>query len=326
MNYISKLLKRKSDWHVIQEKNNLWLITLIGIISIIFFLKSEPDMESFFLSKLEGDIDQNMIAGAYQIMRPYQKPGIEKLDLHVFAAASVEMGENDKFLFKKNVNQKLAIASLTKIMTAIIIYENYDLEKEITISFNAGSKEGDGNHFQTGETFKTKDLLDAVLMESSNKAATALAELVGEQEFVRLMNLKARNLGLDNTHFYNPTGLDPDYGNEINYSTIKDLVVLSKYLSKQPELVEIMKTKEKDIYQSSGVFHHRIKTTNELLYEMFEIKAGKTGKTPMAGQCLILILDNPNSNKDLVNIILGSNNNFQQMRKLNNWVYSAYSW
>jgi len=59
---------------------------------------------------------------------------------------------------------------------------------------------------------------------------------------------------------------------------------------------------------------------------MFEIKAGKTGKTPMAGQCLILILDNPNSNKDLVNIILGSNNNFQQMRKLNNWVYSAYSW
>lgn len=235
-----------------------------------------------------------------------------------------------KILYSKDSALVSPFASITKIMTAAVVFDNYDLSQEITFSKKAiETPEAFGN-FKIGETLVVKDVLYSLLMESSNDAAAALAEVVGDEAFVSLMNLKAKEIlgSSSRTIFYNPTGLDPEKAEEkINLSTAEDLARIAAYLyQNQPSLLDITKNSEFNLYSPDGVFHHKVKTTNELLGKLPGIIGAKTGETDAAGQCLLLVLESPNHRGFLVNVILGSQDRFGDMEKLVDWAKDAYSW
>lgn len=246
------------------------------------------------------------------------------------SAVSVLINNQDqeKVLFAKEIDKKLPIASLTKLMTAFVVLENYDLSQMIEISKEAVEQDEDFGNFKIGETFLAKDLLYPLLIESSNDAAYALAEVISVDGFVDLMNFEAQKLGLADTYFVNPTGLDPkDQEQPVNYTTVEDLVKLTNYLLKIPLIWEILSAPEYDFYSPDGVFHHKLINTNELLKNNeIEIIGGKTGWTPRAQGCLLLVTKAPKSKGYLVNIILGSKNRFEEMKKLLDWLNNAYRW
>lgn len=315
----------------IKGKKRIFLVGTIGILLVFVFLGVKGKIEDFFFFEITKGIDlkSKSLENYYATLKPFRNWEIEELEIKARAAISVEINQNGdkKFLFKKDSKKILAIASLTKLITALISLENYDLDQKVKISQKTAVVEGNLGYYRTEESFYVKDLLYPLLMESSNEAAQALAEIVGENKFVKLMNLKAQELNLENTYFLNPTGLDPDEsGISPSYSTAEDLAIFSGHLLKQPLIWEILNTEERELHTADGIFHHRIKNTNELLGENHKILGGKTGWTPMAGECLLLVLENPKNNSFLVNIILASPDRFSEMTKMIDWIYKAYKW
>lgn len=229
----------------------------------------------------------------------------------------------EEIIFEKNAQQQMPIASITKLLTAVTASEFYKKNQNITISKEAIAQLEKIGWLKQGEVLLLSDLLHIMLIESSNDAAFALTEPAGENGFVALMNFKAEELKMQNSHFYSATGLDPEDlnqpNNEINYSTGYDLVKLAKHLlSQHPEIIKIIGKKEHNLYLQNGIFHHTLKTTNELLEEMPNILGGKTGSTEKAGECLLLILEGQESETYEIAVILNSLNRFQDMTTLIN--------
>ena len=246
-----------------------------------------------------------------QISQPFQQivkieiPKKPNLDLQVKSAITVKINENNngkKVLYQKFSEKKLAIASLTKLMTAIIVLENLE---------NYSSS-------------LSQELLNSMLIESNNEAAQDLAEIIGKTEFVNLMNKKAEILGLEKTSFTNSTGLETEEsGDLINYSTAKDLVKLTQYiLKKYPIIFEISSLQNKPLRKSDGTSYLAI-NTDELLGEIPNIFGGKTGWEDKAGGCMLLVLKDKQENNYLINVILGASSpttRFEEMEKLVNWI------
>lgn len=213
---------------------------------------------------------------------------VQALDIKSNNAILYNTNDN-KVLFQKNENDKVQIASLTKIMTALITIENIDdLNQKVVIKkedFNGLLEENLVTAgFMTNEEVTYNDLLYGLLLPSGADAAKALARLVGntEEEFVEKMNKKAEELKLENTHFNNPIGLD----NENNYSTAKDLVTLFKYALKKEEFKKIVTTDNYTTSNNRLTFKNKIKK-NQIVGDY--ILGGKTGTTDGAGLCLASI-------------------------------------
>ncbi len=221
--------------------------------------------------------------------------------------------EKNKILYQKNIEQVLPIASLTKLMTGLIVLEEMDLDKVITISQEAVKAYGDNGGLVIDEKISVKNLLYVLLMESSNDAAVALAEVFKEVPLVDLMNKKAEELGLANTHFTDPTGYNPT-----NLSTALDLAELVKYSLKEPLIWQILKTPNIDLS------NHHLTNTNQLLGHWSGIIGGKTGYTDEAQGCMILVIEQIYEN--LVVIVLGAEERFLATEKLINWAKEAYIW
>jgi D-alanyl-D-alanine carboxypeptidase len=248
----------------------------------------------------------------------------EALQIQAKGAISVLVRDNQEseIFFEKNINKKLPIASLVKLMTASVVLRYYDLNYKIEISEQAILQSGNAGNLKKGQKVSVKDLLFPLLIESSNDAAFALAETIGQEEFVYLMNSEAERLDLKNTFFANPSGLDfMDSTKPISHSTIQDLVKFTKYLLNDKNnnnllLWEILSTKKIEIYGQTLI------NTNQLLNEIPEIVGGKTGWTPRAGGSLLLVLRVPEGY--LINIILGastSESRFEEMKKLIKWTH-----
>jgi len=252
--------------------------------------------------------------------------GIEEPDISIKSGLSIFLDDNGKemVLFEKLANENLPIASLTKLMTALIVLENYDLSKEVTVSKEAINQEGNFGQLKPEGVFTVKDLLYALLMESSNDAAYALAadyDGTTERNFVILMNQKAKELKLENSFFDNTTGLDPEEsGTKPNYSTAKDLVKITRELLNHPLAWEILTTLTYNSYGSELV------NTNELLGEMPGIVGGKTGYTEEAGGCMLLVVKAPKNKGYLINVVLGTEDRFLTMKELVSWTKTAYRW
>ncbi len=250
---------------------------------------------------------------------PYRNWNIPELDLAAESGLVVEtsFSGSDKILFNKNCHTKLPIASLTKLMTAVISFENYDLSKTIKVSEEAVLQDGEFGKIELNKEVTVNDLLYIMLIQSSNHAAFILSEGMEGFEFVRLMNEKARELEMDGTFFVEPTGLSAE-----NVSTASDLVKLAKYiLANHPKISEISRIKEYDL-PGYGV----LTNTDDLLEEIPEIIAGKTGFTLEAKGCLLLLLDNSEKNSFLINVVLGADDRFEEMKKMIEWVNTAYNW
>jgi len=264
-------------------------------------------------------------------LRPIRHKNVEDLEIGATSIISVFLDNEgeEKILFEKESNKILPIASLTKLMTALVVLENYDLSKEIKISEEAVEQPEDFGKLTAGRIFPVKYLLYPLLMESSNDAAFSLAndyDGMTEEKLVRLMNLKAQELNLKDTYFVNPSGLDPEENKletDINYSTANDLAKLTKELLKKPLIWEILSTPRYNLYGPE------LLNTNYLLGEVPGIVGGKTGYTDMAQGCMILVTLAPKNAGFLINVILGTNGKngrFEEMKKLVNWLNTAYKW
>jgi len=237
--------------------------------------------------------------------------------------------DQDKILTQKNIDQVLPVASLTKLMTALIVLENMDLEEIVTISQAAVEAYGDNGSLVLNEKISIKNLLYALLMESSNDAAMALAEsfkdspsrtVLQGQSLVSLMNQKAQELGLANTHFVEPTGF-----NSQNVSTVKDIAQLVKYSLDSSLIWQILKTAVIDVHSADGQINHHLVNSNQLLAKFPQIIGGKTGYIEEAGQCMFLVTQRDTDNK-LIFVILASQDTFGEMERLVEWVEEAYIW
>jgi len=297
-----------------------FLASFFGLFALNIF---QENLENYFYAQISQPFEEIVFV---KISPKPQKP---ELDLQVKAAISVKLDEigAEKILFDENINQPLPIASLTKLMTAFVVLENYDLSKEIKITKESVSQEGDFGKLAIGRIYPVEYLLYPLLMESSNDAAFALAndyEGMNQDKFVELMNLASQKMNLENTRFFNPTGLEPEEDKittQLNYSTANDLVKLTKELLKKPLIWEILST---PIYNLYGP---ELKNTNEFLFDespdkLTKIIGGKTGYTEKAGGCLLLVLEDKKGSK-FINVILGAQSveaRITEMQKLINWL------
>lgn len=273
---------------------NLKVFLIVFLVSLPFWWVVnlfQANLEKYFYAQIGQPFEETDLL---QIPERFQRTPPE-LDAKAAISVFIDHQGSEKTLFEKNADQPLPIASLTKLMTASIFLKHYDVEREETVK-----------------------LLLSLLIESDNEAANDLAVTIGEDSFLELMNSEAEELGMENTYFTNPNGLDPKEPDEpLNYSTAKDLVRLSKYIALEQSLLW-------DI--SSIQEFEDMKNTNELLGQLPGIIGGKTGETPLAGKCLLLVVQAPQNNGFIVNIILNSENRFEEMKKLINWVENANRW
>ncbi len=198
--------------------------------------------------------------------------------------------ESGTILSEKDKDLKLPIASTTKIMTGIIVLEKYDLDDVLTVSKEAASQIGVDLLTVKGEKITVRNFLKCLLINSSNRAAFALAEHYntanesGITKFVSLMNQKAKELGMVNTDYHDPAGLDVT-----GYSTAYDLTLVTKYAMKNPIFAEIVKTKEEEVTDVSGKIRYQLRNSNRLVREWnYPGALGvKTGYMPEASHTLV---------------------------------------
>ena len=191
-----------------------------------------------------------------------------------------------RILYEKNAEQRMPMASTTKIMTAITALESeVPLDDLIEISDSAANVEGSSMYLKAGEKMTMRELLYGLMLSSGNDAAVAVAEAVSgsQEEFVKMMNEKAAKIGAKNTHFTNPNGL-PDDG---HYSTAADIAKLTSYALSNNVFAEIVSTPIYKIDGSEKAYPRTLSNHNKLL-KMYEgCKGVKTGFTKAAGRCLV---------------------------------------
>jgi len=203
------------------------------------------------------------------------------------------------------------IASLTKLMTALIVVENLDLNKEIEISEKAVENPGTIGDFKAGEVYKAEDLLKAMLILSSNDAAAALAESFGEEQFISLMEQKAAKLGMTETEFSDPTGI-----NWLNQSTAEDLSKLVDYIfSYKPKIFNFTKEPIISILEIKSGKPRVYKNINEFAGQD-NFLGGKTGFIDESKGNLISLFSDLYDRGPILIIILGSNDRFGDTRTL----------
>lgn len=245
----------------------------------------------------------------------------ENISLNVDARAYVLMEPvTGRILIEKNSEEKRAMASTTKIMTAIIALERGNLESKVRVSTKAAAIGGSSFYLRAGETMSLENLLYGLLLPSGNDAAVAIAEHIGgnEKNFVDLMNLKALEIGALNTHFMNPHGLDEPG----HYTTARDLAMIARYAWGIPKFREIVQTREKIINEGSHSRH--IYNTNRLLWSKIGVNGIKTGYTGAAGRCLVASA--ARNGFQLIAVVLGTGDHFGNSYKLLNYGFSHYKY
>ena len=237
----------------------------------------------------------------------------------------VALVHHPKPLLARRPRKRLAPASLTKLMTAAVAAEKLAPEDVITLSARAAAAGERVSGAEVGEVFSRQDLLRLTLISSANDAALALAEAVGVKsaasgsdhgamDFVRLMNEKARVLGMSDTNFANPTGLDAAG----HYASAADLGRLAEYiLDRHPDLWEVTRYKEAAV-SGFGGRRHTLRNTNELLKEFPAIRGGKTGLTDNAKGALLLLYP-VRTGQTAIIVLLKSEDRFGDGRKIIKW-------
>jgi len=217
-----------------------------------------------------------------------------------------------RVLYQHQADKRLSPASLTKIMSALVILENGRLEDLATVSKNAARAPKTHLRLKVGEVFRVKDLLKAMMMVSANDACLAAVEHVGgnEEQFVEMMNKKATSLGLHGTHFSNGCGFDgPDH-----YSTAEDLAKLSEVAMRNGVFRALVKEEREIITPVSGYRAYVLHNTNRLLGRIPGVEGVKTGFTSKAGRCLIAKVSQ--NDRDLLLVILNSNRRWNTAKSL----------
>ncbi|NCN45494.1 MAG: hypothetical protein COU63_02785 [Candidatus Pacebacteria bacterium CG10_big_fil_rev_8_21_14_0_10_36_11] len=248
--------------------------------------------------------------------------GFEELGNYIAADAYFVFDNSSKsVLVEKNPQLPLPPASTTKLMTVFTALQLYDLNEVAQVSTTA-ALENDGGGLFPLEKIKVKDLAAAALVRSANDAALTLAEHhnQGEVGFVAEMNRRAQELSLFSTRFANPVGYDdPD-----NISTAHDLAILTMRVIQEKPIAEWMSLRSYVAENENGTIRHFLFTTNELLGKEDGVVAGKTGTTPQAKEVLITIARI--NDHDLIIVVLGSSDRYQDTKTLLHWIRDNIKW
>ncbi len=255
-------------------------------------------------------------------------PGFEDSPPVITAASAIVIDlSTGQVLYTKAESTQRPMASITKVMSAVVVLESMDLNTQITISENAASKSELEVWTQPGEVFTVEQLLYSMMVPSHNQAAVALAEGYpgGEGAFVTRMNARAAELGMNNTHFANPSGLDATG----HYSTAADLAALARFAMTDekigPKFRELAQTREYPLQASGGTSTLVLRTTNELLLTYDWITGVKTGETPRARSCLIAA--GSRNGAGVISVVLGVEAHqevFSESRDLLEYGFSRY--
>lgn len=203
-------------------------------------------------------------------------------------------------IYGKDENKQTAMASTTKIMTSIVVVENCNLDDVVIVTAKAAGTGGSRLGLHTDDEIKVLDLLYSLMLKSGNDAAVALAiHTSGSvEEFAKLMNQKAEELGLKDTNFVTPHGLD----NSEHYTTAYELAKITDYALKNETIAKIVKTKTATIYINGNSM--QINNTNELLGNVEGVYGVKTGFTNNAGRCLVTSVKR--GDMDVIIVVLGA--------------------
>ena len=238
------------------------------------------------------------------------------------AAAIIYDPATNEILWQENAQTQRSIASITKVMTATVFLENNpDLTQPVTI-VRGDVFQASTTHLHANDRVTTDDLLHLLLIASDNAAARALARVspYGSDGFIRRMNDKSAELGLESTHYADPSGLLSE-----NVSSAYDMARLITHASQDERISAIMRTNEYTVY-SGGTRPITFRSTNHLLRGGdVDVRAGKTGFISKAGYCLATVLRLPKSGQNVAVVVFGARSNagrFMESRNLLNWVSS----
>lgn len=244
-------------------------------------------------------IDEVLITNVYGAS---EKPAFS---LNAISACLMDADTN-RVLYGKNENEVRAMASTTKIMTLIVILENANLDDIVTISQNAARQPDVQLNVNTGEEYVLRDLLYSMMLESHNDVAVALAEHVGGsvEGFAQMMNGKAKELGLSDTYFITPNGLDAQDERGKHSTTAVELAKIASYAIKNEKFVEIINTRSYSFAEVHGKRHFTV-NNKDLFLDMMNGAIGiKTGFTGEAGYCFVGAVKQ--DDRCFVSVVLGS--------------------
>ncbi len=289
---------------------NLLIIFLILVTAFCLFTLKPVNKSSLISPKLSGKV-----LGISQWF-PKEALGLQDNAPQISAQGAIFIDTRDgKILFSKNPNQRLPIASLVKVMSVLVALEHKNMEDLYTISQRAAEAEPDKMLLIAGEKLTLKELLDGIFLVSANDAAEAIAEGTtgSREEFIKQMNDQAKFLGLKDTFYANPTGLDEDSGN--SYSSAYDLAILTRFLiRKYPEVVDISSTEHIVLPQTQTHQDYDMYSGINLLTSYPGVVGFKTGYTPEAGLTLITLARK--NGHEVLGILLGSGDRRDEAREL----------
>ena len=341
----NKLSKRKIYQvnKLINLKEALYkcLISIIVLIAILI-ASSETLVTDFNLSPSFANAQENLVFGdggkkqdfMVQINEEDEEIDIEEIQKEVIETSSnPEEADVDsrialiydrasgKILYEKNGNKQTPMASTTKIMTAIVVLENANLKDVVTIDSKAAGIGGSRLGLKKNDKITVNDLLYGLMLRSGNDAAVALANYVGGsvESFAQMMNEKAKEMGLTNSHFIVPHGLDDDG----HYTTAYELAKMADYALKIDKFKQIVGTQNTTIYING--YAKAINNTNKLLGSVSGVYGVKTGFTNGAGRCLVTACKR--DDLDIVTVIIGADTTKQRTAdtiKLINYAYNNF--
>lgn len=229
----------------------------------------------------------------------------ENLQLYAKSALLLD-ASNNRVLYEKNGYEVLPMASTTKIMTAILALEYGNLEDIVTVSSRAASMPKVHLGMKEGESYRLKDLLFSLMLESHNDSAVAIAEHIGGsvEEFAQMMNQKAVDLGCDNTWFITPNGLDAAQGSKIHSTTAYDLAKIAAYAIQNDLFVALVGTQSYQFAELNSGRTFQVNNKDQFLNMMDGAIGIKTGFTNQAGYCFVGAVQK--EDRTLVSVVLAS--------------------
>jgi len=278
-------------------------------------LENKLRLEPKAVTTIEGS---NVVAPI--IAQPTRLNLVEQRADSAQAVYSIDLASNAT-LTDKDMNKRLQVASLTKLMTAyVILKEEQSLSRVVSVGNLTPQLDDSTMGLVPGDQMTIRSLLDGLLIPSGSDAAQTLAE--GNSgtmtAFVAKMNKSAAALNLENTHFANPVGWD----DANNYSSARDLTELTRILLRNDTFKEIVQTRNKTVYTTSGR-GLTLASTNQLLYNPGYLGV-KTGFTYGAGECLISLYKDGES--EILTTVIGSTNRFQETESIKGWILDHFSW
>ena len=278
-------------------------------------------------------------AQAAQIL-PYEKPNVS--DLHVVGAhASIILDvDSGTVLHESSSHEPRQIASLTKLMTTMIAVERIkNLDEAVTIPEEAVDTEGtkvgcprtgfcNGTRLKVGEQVSVRNLLKAALMNSANDAAISLGMHMGGTQagFAAIMNKRASELGLKNTHFCTPSGLEIDGHESECYSSAYDIAHIAANALQYDVLWEIMRLPKTSITSIDGTISHDIFNTDALLDQYPNLLGTKTGFTPLAGYSLLAVATDATKKHRVISVVLDDGQRWVDIQQMFGWAFGSFIW